>query len=38
MHRGVFKSSIVDNLGAYRLRRGHVGVMVACRADYLANL
>jgi len=25
----------VDNLGAHRLRRGHVGVVVACRADCL---
>jgi len=25
----------VDKLGAHRLRRGHVGAVVACRADCL---
>ena len=27
----------VDNLGAHRLRRGHVGAVVACRADCLVK-
>jgi len=27
----------VDNLGAFRLRRGHVGALVACRADALVK-